>query len=310
MQTHKDFLKKKINRLTGGAYKFHLKQCSIPKRLQIFKAYVRPHFDYACEIWALPAMGNKMTRLIDPIFFGSLKKFMGLPTCTSNWRVLYALQMWHPMTLVTWRLVKTAVHLMQQYDTFDDFCQAMPEIHEALTTTYTLFEQPVRADSSTTRMQISAMLDAVKSTLEELNQKLQVVHCIGGDKVTEDRILKQTTDDTTTKIYRNTMNMSLFTGHLGDATLLRLLTNMGFCTRQWGPNKQHCNMCKTCTDKLGTQEHFLLECPRLRLETAVAFKRIANLLYNGLNHKQLEKETLNDRRIMDLIKFIHNDALV
>jgi len=139
MQTYRDHLKKKIGRLTGYAYKFHLKQCSISTRLQIFKAYVKPHFDYACEIWALPVMGNKITRLIEPIFFGSLKKFMGLPTCTRNMRVLYALQMWHPMTLVTWRLVKTTVSLMKEYDTYEEFCQAMPEINAALTSTDTLF---------------------------------------------------------------------------------------------------------------------------------------------------------------------------
>lgn len=162
---------------------------------------------------------------------------------------------------------------------------------------------------STTRIQIDTLLDAVKKTLDELNLKLQVEYCAGeGDS--RDRVLSQTTDLMTNKFYRNTIDVKLYTGHAGDASLLRLLTKMGFCMRKWGPNKQQFDMCKACTDKLGTQEHFLLECPRLRMEATAAFRRIANLLRNGLNHKQLEKETLHDRRIMDLMKFIHNDALI
>ena len=106
-------------------------------------------------------------------------------------------------------------------------------------------------------MQINAMLDAVKRALGELNLKLQVVYCIGGDKVTEDRILKQTTGDKAGKFYKN---VRLHTGHSGDATLLQLLTDMGLYAKLWVPNKQHYSMCKTCTDKPSIQGQFLLEC--------------------------------------------------
>jgi hypothetical protein len=43
------------------------------------------------------------------------------------------------MTLTTWRLVKTAVSLMREYDTHEEFRQAMPEINAALTFTDALF---------------------------------------------------------------------------------------------------------------------------------------------------------------------------
>ena len=175
----------------------------------------------------------------------------------------------------------TAVSLMKEYDTYDEFCQAMPEIHMALTATDTLFAQPVRVDRSTMRGRVSELLEAAKATLDELNLKLQVTNC-AGDEAAQQRILAQITDAATGKLCRNTVTVKLYTGHAGDASLLRLITKMGFCTRKWGPDKQQFEKCKVCTDKLGTQEHFLLECPRIRQEAAAVFKRIANLLRNGL----------------------------
>ena len=127
----------------------------------------------------------------------------------------------------------TAVSLMKEYDTYDEFCQAMPEIHMALTATDTLFAQPVRVDRSTMRGRVSELLEAAKATLDELNLKLQVTNC-AGDEAAQQRILAQITDAATGKLCRNTVNVKLYTGHAGDASLLRLITKMGFCTWKWG----------------------------------------------------------------------------
>ena len=51
MWSYFEQLKKKVNRLTGFAYKFQLQECSIATRVQLFKTYIKPHIDYAIEMW-------------------------------------------------------------------------------------------------------------------------------------------------------------------------------------------------------------------------------------------------------------------
>ena len=73
MSTYLEQLKKKINRLTGFAYKFQLQECSIATRLQLFKTYIKPHIDYAIEMWQLEKLTHKFEQYVWPTYFKSLK---------------------------------------------------------------------------------------------------------------------------------------------------------------------------------------------------------------------------------------------
>ena len=126
MSTYLEGLKKKINRLTGFAYKFQLKECSIATKLQLFKTYIKPHVDYAIEIWQLEKLSTKFERGVWPLFFKSLKQLVGIAETASNYRTLAALGLWHPKYVSMLQFVKSAVKLMKQYDSRADFEENMP----------------------------------------------------------------------------------------------------------------------------------------------------------------------------------------
>ncbi len=96
MDSYLDQLTKKVNRLTGFANKFQLLECSITTGLQLFKTYVKPHFDYATEMWQLVKLSHKSEREVWPLYFKSLKRIMGIARKASNHRTLSALGLWHP----------------------------------------------------------------------------------------------------------------------------------------------------------------------------------------------------------------------
>ena len=74
MSTYLEQLKKKINILTGFAYRFQLQECSIATRLQLFKTYdLISYLDYAIEMWQLEKLTHQFEQYVWPTYFKSLK---------------------------------------------------------------------------------------------------------------------------------------------------------------------------------------------------------------------------------------------
>ncbi len=91
-----------------------------------------PHIFYAVEIWQFEKFQKKFDKHFLPIYFGALKKFLGLSSNVSSSRLLLAVGAWHPQYTSMWRFLKQASLLMHQYEQRQAFDDKLPEISATL----------------------------------------------------------------------------------------------------------------------------------------------------------------------------------
>jgi hypothetical protein len=125
-------LRQKLRNLTRMAFKFHLASCSLQMRLQIFKVYAYPHIHYGIEIWTLEKFATKLAKQLCPLFFSSLKTFLGIGRTINNHRVLLCFGLTHPVFVSMQRFLKSSIILMKQHNNRGEFAAQLPVVTQSL----------------------------------------------------------------------------------------------------------------------------------------------------------------------------------
>ena len=304
MSTYLEALKKKITRLTAYTYKLQLRECAVATRLQVWKTYIKPHFDYAIEMWQLGKLHTKFETKVWPIFFQSLKRTVGLPVTTSNYRTLAALGLWHPKFVSALQFFKSVFQLMRQYNSREEFEESLPHIAQALTT---LEESVLRGEQKivyTARSRAADMFDQLDNIVQHLkgeNLKEIVLNTVPPED--QERISSQVLIGTHHKnIYHG--------GSEGNgAAYLRFLTNRSLNLRRWSSGSNDLDRCAFCEQRT-SQEHFMLDCWALKSRTSEFFDDIRKTMKQLIPPKKFGQMQLPNQRILDMIRFLRFDVIV
>jgi hypothetical protein len=82
-------------------------------RLSLFKVYIKPHVDYAIEMWQMPLLNKKFEKRICPLYFSSLKRTLHIANNVNNYRALLALGLWHPVYTSMLKFIISAINIMK-----------------------------------------------------------------------------------------------------------------------------------------------------------------------------------------------------